>query len=691
MDMMGYAKTNDMKKGKTMTTKGQVRQAAKWARLLFVWFFLPSVFLYGQSPSWNYVLTRTMLDSVGTSWAVSVGYTDDYGRLSQRVVSSEQGHLCEKRDYDGAGRDHRRWLPVPVGSASPDAVPYFHSVSLATYGEDYALSETRYDALGRAVSTRCAGDLWYEDDKAELRSYRVNAPSSVRRYTAPLDAVSLVKDGYVPGGTLSSVLVTDEDGHTTETFRDVLGRIVLERRSGVLDTYYVYDDLGRLRYVLPPQYQDNQTKASFAYDYRYNSLRQMEKRKLPGCGTEQYWYDRPSDRVRFMRDAELSSSGVERFWLYDALGRVAVQGTCVYGNHGDYPVSARYGEGGTAVMGTGYFISKSNFASGMRLESAHYYDSYDFLGSPVVSATGRSGSLSVAAPCCARGLETGTVEIASNGDTIVTVYYYDWRGRMSQRRRSGPGDMTTVTSWERSFTGEVTRERVTVLRHGAEAHDAFTSHTLSPRTGRPVSTTVCAGGRTQRTSLLSFDALDRVSSDERGGIAGSVVYGYDTRGWTTAVSSRHFSERFHYADGPGSPCYNGDISSLTWHCGDSVVRGYRFAYDSAGRMSSAVYGEGDAISGEERYSERAVYNKNGCPTLIERNSVWGGHAAVSERISLVYTGNRLSSASLTSGNASPAYGRMCFADNVSLGSGEYGYDGCGRLSYDRNKEITYIG
>lgn len=48
-----------------------------------------------------------------------------------------------------------------------------------------------------------------------------------------------------------------------ETYTDNEGRTVLERRIHTdtkgtehLDTYYVYDDLNRLRYVLPPQAEE---------------------------------------------------------------------------------------------------------------------------------------------------------------------------------------------------------------------------------------------------------------------------------------------------------------------------------------------------------------------------------------------------------------------------------------------------
>ena len=71
-----------------------------------------------------------------------------------------------------------------------------------------------------------------------------------------------------------------------ETCTNNEGRTVLKRRihtgtNGTehLDTYYVYDDLNRLRYVLPPQIfrQAGETRsgsdkgiADYAYEYRYN-------------------------------------------------------------------------------------------------------------------------------------------------------------------------------------------------------------------------------------------------------------------------------------------------------------------------------------------------------------------------------------------------------------------------------------
>jgi hypothetical protein len=50
----------------------------------------------------------------------------------------------------------------------------------------------------------------------------------------------------------------------------------------------------------------------------------------------------------------------------------------------------------------------------------------------------------------------------------------------------------------------------------------------------------------------------------------------------------------HYTDGSGISCYNGNISSMTWHSGsEDGLRGYKFVYDGFSRLKDAVYGEGE--------------------------------------------------------------------------------------------------
>lgn len=67
----------------------------------------------------------------------------------------------------------------------------------------------------------------------------------------------------------------------------------MERRGGNCDTYYVYDDLGQLIYVLPPNASDalntdgswNRTHsvlALYGYIYTYDARGNCTNKKLPG-------------------------------------------------------------------------------------------------------------------------------------------------------------------------------------------------------------------------------------------------------------------------------------------------------------------------------------------------------------------------------------------------------------------------
>ena len=130
------------------------------------------------------------------------------------------------------------------------------------------------------------------------------------------------------------------------------GRTILERRDGSNDTYFVYNPLGLLRYVLPPQYQQEGKKALYGYEYRYDSRRRVVKKILPGCGTIQYWYDK-GDRLMFMRDDRLTEAGRYRFYFYDHLGRLCIQGTCTDCNRGSYHGFVSYSASAEGLCDTG--------------------------------------------------------------------------------------------------------------------------------------------------------------------------------------------------------------------------------------------------------------------------------------------------------------------------------------------------
>ncbi|UVV53173.1 hypothetical protein NXY15_28985 [Bacteroides thetaiotaomicron] len=57
---------------------------------------------------------------------------------------------------------------------------------------------------------------------------------------------------------------------------------------------------------------------------------------------------------------------------------------------------------------------------------------------------------------------------------------------------------------------------------------------------------------------------------------------YNIRNWLTSIESPLFSQTLHYTDGPGTPQYGGNISSMTWKANkESITRNYQYSYDKA--------------------------------------------------------------------------------------------------------------
>ena len=286
----------------------------------------------GTTSADNYVLTKTYLDASGAKATSRYQYCDDLGRpvlTADNGVNTAGGYVYTLTEYDQKGRTARQWLPV-VGCASPQNIGAgeFASQSSTQYGDAYAYTENTYDGADRLSFSATPGAAWRSAGKGKAVAYVTNAANSVKLYHAALSGSSLIKDGYYAVGTLQGETVTDEDGLTLTTFTDKRGRKVLERRGTSNDTYFVYDDLDRLRFVLSPQYQKSGYKAQYAYEYRYDDHGNVVKKILPGCDVDQYWYD-GANRLTFSSVNDVPGYGY-RFMLYDKFARIANARSAVF-------------------------------------------------------------------------------------------------------------------------------------------------------------------------------------------------------------------------------------------------------------------------------------------------------------------------------------------------------------------------
>ena len=278
-----------------------------------------------------------------------------------------------------------------------------------------------------------------------------------------------------------SLLVTrseDEDGVTLFEFKDRLERTVLERRiesrlkgdKQLSDTYYIYDDLGKLCAVLPPALSDQLSVGNipaekldmYGYLYKYDVAGNLMAKKLPGISWEYYVYN-VNNNLIFSQNGEERKRGEWKFSIPDAFGRVCLQGVCkVAIDPFDNPYLKPIFSGlsnwyvcqyvGSTEYG-GYQFSGSLMAGlvGPKplVQVINYYDNYDFMYRTDLSArdefryTHEEGF--AATSSSAKGMLTGIAKLHTdaydqyrNGEYGVdspynySVMYYDDRGRLSQ-------------------------------------------------------------------------------------------------------------------------------------------------------------------------------------------------------------------------------------------------------------------
>ena len=272
----------------------------------------------------NWIRERIFLDAEGKKCVTSVQYFDGIGRETLLLTDglSPGGDVAGVLTGESfAGRTSAKWLPA-TGLTGFDFLTPERVKSLAVSsheGDSVPFSLTRRDALGRVSSVRNAGgDL---AGKAQLSDYTVNrAYAPVKRYCVDASG-KLASRGMWREGALRGVLTSDEDGISTEVFSDLRGRKVLERRNGNNDTYFVYDDAGRLSFVLTPGMQEDSNLLKHAYEYRYDRRSECVYSRIPGCEPVEMHRD-TAGRTAVVRDGVLRKKGRSRFILYDRLGSV---------------------------------------------------------------------------------------------------------------------------------------------------------------------------------------------------------------------------------------------------------------------------------------------------------------------------------------------------------------------------------
>lgn len=657
--------------------------------------------MIAQDVSQNFVMERVYLDSLCQGRVTTVSYYDGLGYGNETVSVSANGKsVYTVFEYDSKGRLSKSLLPFPHES-SLSFLDRGKALSALEgfYNDGTAYVQYTYDTYDNQISSSMAGTLWTSKDKGDNYSVSTNTEADkVLRYEAPIGKNSLQKPGesapkYYPAGALVKETGTDADGKSTVLFKDLQGNTVLERRD-IGDTYFVFNILGQLRYVLTPMYQHSGYKELYAYEYRYDTRGNIVKRVLPGCKYIQYWYDR-ENRLVFMQDERLRTAGKYRFFTYDRLGRLVVQGLC---EDCDRAISHKVAEmhftrNATDFQGTGY-TWKQHYQidiSGITLEKAIYYDDYDFAS---VFPDGYIGSASENDKAYGSGRMTGTKVMTSDGHCTYNANFYDAKGNLTKVWNKGLDGRSYTMACTYTLNGSAKRTELCASVNYGDDFLATFSYGYNSLNGKLSETDISIehGGPMAVTRMaINYDDLDRVSIIARPTNVGNVTYGYDIHGWLRNIDTKTFKESLYYADGCGKPCYNGNVSSMTWqNYGYPQLRGYKFTYDDLDRLTLAEYGEREGLGDKQnRYDERMEYDLNGNIKRLQRRGLkQDGIYGKIDNLHVYLNGNRID---YVEDDAEKIVYSGAFDFNTAEnGRSEFTYDGNGNLLSDTGRGIANI-
>ncbi|MHA4808472.1 DUF6443 domain-containing protein [Flavitalea flava] len=727
-----------------------------------------------QSPA--LLITRPVKDVHQTTQ-----YLDGLGRPVQTVVKQISPMLQDMVTasvYDNFGREQYKYLPfiskvTQAGDVTNDGSfkldPFQQATSFSTgqySGETYFYSQVNFEAspLSRPLTTYAPGNSWVGSSRGVGAQYLVNTVSdSVRIWTIGASPGSIpVTTAIYQAGLLYENVTSDEQNHQVVEYKDMQGKVILKKvqlasspataHIGWLNTYYVYDDLDNLRFVLQPRAvelvntgainwtisQSIADELCFRYEYDYR--KRMIIKKIPGAGEVWLIYDK-WDRQVLSQDPNLRTQNKWLFTKYDTINRPIVIGFYTDSTRNTQTLMQAYVT--TQNLGRAETFSNQVFpmysltttfppAVSADVMTYTYYDDYSWsrmygaYGSKDNSydanfATAQNTSYPYPQPLTqsiqSRGLVTGVATTSVMGG-IVTANYYDDRKRVIQVKHYNQTAGIDISTTQYDFSGKPLQ---TYLRHQklgntTQTHTVSTKITYDPG-GRPIAIwkNIDNAGSDQLIDSIKYNELGLPQRKTLGNNLDSLVYDYNIRGWLTGInknyvgasSVNYFGMELSYDKTASiasttsylNPAYNGNIAGTIWKsAGDGVNRKYDFTYDNVNRLTGAAFLQNTSgASWDKSKIDFSVdllgYDANGnIKGMRQKGFKIGGSASID---SLIYsyqnTGNSNKLMVVIDGANDQNSKLGDFKYNpVTKTATDYTYDNNGNLTIDNNKSITSI-
>ena len=636
-------------------------------------------------PQQQSMTERVYTDESGLAYNTTITYYDGLYRQEQTVLvgaSPAGGDIVSFVEYDCMGRaDSVSYLPFVTSVVSGAKVANPLSEQTAFYtglfgvGQgNYARSYKVYDhsPLGLVLKQTSPGENYTLSGYYTHFGYRLNTqPDSIRRYRMAGDS-SLKFDGYYAPGRLTVKRVLAAKDNATEAeqaqqkesfeYTNAQGQVIAKEvrvSEGKRHmTYYVYDDLGLQRYVLPPPQHATLTDGSiyqpsqvheFSYYTEYDDKGLPVRQWNPGTNCVYSLYDLRG-RLALSQSGRQRENNEWSFTKYDQMDRPVLSGVITGGTYESHKAALDaatelYEVRGTTVHGYTNQSYPSVPTTGDYL-TVTYYDDYDWLpakdphGFSTVDALGGTPSFNV------RGLSTGGKSKVLGVETdqwLTTAIYYDQDCQTIQSVADLYPSGMEITSNIHDFMGNVKRTKVKqIVENMVSEYNKWFEFDSFGRL-QQVSQQITGDDANGKVVLASYtyDALGKTSTKLIHNALDVTQYQYDLQGRTIQSVSPTFSWwlGFDQTVAKMTGRYDGNIQAAVWQHAGETKKAFRYTYDGLGQMTSGIYrsmDNGSSWSVKSSFKENIVYKADGSGNIkwISRTDA----AGVSTGITLGLTG-----------------------------------------------------
>ncbi|MCZ8072391.1 MAG: DUF6443 domain-containing protein, partial [Cytophagales bacterium] len=723
--------------------------------------------LFGLTPS--QVQQRVVYaDGLGRTFqSVQVGSAPNRGDAVTPVLFGRQGLVDSTFLPYATNVADGRFRPNAVrGSNSPTSYTtseqYLFYQSTAKVAQDvnpYQRSLYRASPDARVMEQGAPGAAWQPGTNKTVRTLLAANNATYRvRYWKP-DGTT---NSDYPNNSVSVAISTDENGNQVRTYTNAVGQTVLKQvqiddtLEGVvtawLETYYIYDEYGRLKYQVPPKAMKvlgtgatldakSSSVAELIYTYTYDARNRVTEKKIPGAAVERIVYDN-FDRPVLTQDGNQQAQNRWMFVRYDRYNRVVysgfysrtvtravLQGEMDILNYNTQPYFETEQVNATTFGYTNTVYPTAN----LTILAVNYYDHYDFDRNGTADYTYTNSHFAgqeAAALANTRGLVTGSrtrvLDAAgtATGTWLINAVFYDKYDRPIQTRSNNTlyttvADVqTTVYDFVKPLRTKTTHNQSATTSVVLEDRSDYDHAGRVLKTFRKINT-----NPEQLLAQYEYNALGQLVDKKLHDVGGgnflqSVDYRYNIRGWLRSINGSqltvtgdnddtndYFGMELLYntvESGLGNSQYfNGNISAVKWKglgtTGAIDQRSYRYGYDKSDRLKTATFQahSGTAWTREVNTLDEAVtYDHNGNIKTLTRNQNNRG-----------LSGATVTNAPITVDNLTYTYASNLnrltkVEDAIATITGvndfknavnvatEYTYTTAGDLNADQNKGIT---